>query len=186
MTLHNSPNEFGLLSKALHWLMALIIITLIAVGIYMADLPRDTQEQKEYAFQFISLHKSFGVLALVLIIVRLLWLRLSPAPTLPDAFAGGERKLIKGLQGLLYLLMILLPLSGYLMSNAGGYPIHFFGFGELPALIGKSKEFGEFAHEAHELMGFGMLLVVVLHAVGALKHRLKDKGGETDILKRML
>jgi cytochrome b561 len=56
----------------------------------------------------------------------------------------------------------------------------------LPALIGKSKEFGGIAHEAHELMGFAMLLLIVLHAAGAVKHRLKEKGGEGDILKRML
>jgi cytochrome b561 len=186
MALHNSTTEYGLLSKGLHWLMALLILVLLGVGIYMADLPRDTQEQKEYAFQFISLHKSFGVLALLLVVARLLWLRLSPAPALPALFAPRERAMVKALQGILYLLMVLLPLSGYLMSNAGGYPINFFGLGELPALIGKSKEFGGIAHEAHELMGFAMLLLIVLHAAGAVKHRLKEKGGEGDILKRML
>jgi cytochrome b561 len=186
MAMHNSSTEYGVVSRGLHWLMALIIITLLAVGIYMADLPRDTQEQKEYAFQFFAMHKSFGVLALLLVVVRLLWLRLSPAPALPAAFDARERKIVKALQGLLYVLMILVPLSGYLMSNAGGYPINFFGLGELPALIGKSKELGGIAHEAHELMGFAILLLMVVHAAGAVKHRLKDKGGETDILKRML
>ncbi|MCW8919480.1 MAG: cytochrome b [Gammaproteobacteria bacterium] len=186
MALQNSSTEYGLLSKILHWLMALIIITLIGVGIYMAELPRDTEEQKAYAFQFYGLHKSFGVLVMLLVVTRLLWLRVSPAPALPAVFAAGERKMVKGLHAILYVLMLLLPLSGYLMSNAGGYPIHFFGLGELPALIGKSKEFGEIAHEAHEVMGIAMLLLIVLHAAGAVKHRLKDKGGESDILKRML
>ncbi len=186
MALKNDSVQYGTLSRLLHWLMALMIIVLIGVGIYMADLPDDTAEQKEYAFQFFALHKSFGVLALALIIVRLAWLRLSPAPALPEVFEGKEKIIVKALQGLLYLLMVLMPLSGYLMSNAGGYPINFFGLGELPALIGKSKEFGSFAHEAHEIMGLTMLALIVLHAAGALKHRLKDKGGESDILKRML
>jgi cytochrome b561 len=186
MALQNSSTEFGLLSKALHWLMALMIVTLIGVGIYMADLPRDTEEQKAYAFQFYGLHKSAGVLVLLLVVVRLLWLRVSPAPVLPAVFEPGEQKMIKALHALLYLLMFLMPLSGYLMSNAGGYPINFFGLGELPALIGKSKEFGEIVHQAHKVMGIVMLLLIVLHAAGAVKHRLKDKGGESDILKRML
>jgi len=184
--LKNSATEYGTFSKALHWLMAAIILTLIAVGIYMADLPTDTAEQKQYAFQFFNLHKSFGVVVLVLIVVRLAWLRISPAPLLPDAFAAKEKMVVKALQGVLYLLMVLVPLSGYLMSNAGGHPINFFGMGELPALIGKSKGFGEFAHEMHEILGWSILFVIILHMAGAIKHRLKDKGGETDILKRML
>jgi len=184
--LKNSTTDYGSFSKALHWLMALIILTLIGVGIYMAELPTDTAEQKQYAFQFYGLHKSFGVVILALIVLRLVWIRISPAPALPSVFAPKERAVVKALQGLLYLLMIVMPLSGYLMSNAGGHPINFFGLGELPALIGKSKAVGGFAHEVHEIMGWTMLVLIVLHMAGALKHRLKDKGGETDILKRML
>ena len=186
MSLKNSASAYGLVSKGLHWLMALIIITLIAVGIYMAELPKETEEQKQYAFQFYGLHKSFGVVAMLLIIARLAWLRISPAPALPAVFDSKEQRITKGVQGLLYLLMLALPISGYLMSNAGGYPIHFFGLGELPALIGKSEAIGGFTHEAHEIMGFGMIVLLLLHVAGALKHRLKDKGGESDILKRML
>jgi len=184
--LKNSTTDYGSFSKTLHWLMALIILTLIGVGIYMAELPTDTAEQKQYAFQFYGLHKSFGVVILALIVLRLVWIRISPAPALPSVFAPKERAVVKALQGLLYLLMIVMPLSGYLMSNAGGHPINFFGLGELPALIGKSKAVGGFAHEVHEIMGWTMLVLIVLHMAGALKHRLKDKGGETDILKRML
>ena len=101
-------------------------------------------------------------------------------------FEPKEQKIVKLLQTLLYILMVLMPISGYVMSNAGGYPINFFGLGELPALVGKSKGLGDVAHEAHELMGFAMLALILLHMAGAIKHRLKDKGGESDILKRML
>jgi cytochrome b561 len=186
MALNNNSSEYGLVSKTLHWAMSAIILTLIGVGIYMADLPMDTEEQKQYAYQFFGLHKSFGVVALVLIVLRLIWIRISPAPALPAVFEPKERMITKAVQGLLYILMILVPVSGYLMSNAGGYPINFFGLAELPALIGKSKELGGIAHEAHEIMGFAMLALIVLHVAGAVKHRLKDKNGESDILKRML
>jgi len=184
--LKNTANEYGLLSKALHWLMAAIILTLIFVGIYMAGLPKETAEDKQYAFQFYGLHKSFGVIALLLIVLRLVWMRINPAPALPSAFEPKERVVVKALQGLLYLLMIVVPLSGYLMSNAGGFPINFFGLGELPSLVGESKTIGGLTHEVHEIMGWAILVLIVLHMAGAIKHRLKDKGGETDILKRML
>ena len=186
MALANSSSDYGLLSKILHWMMAAIILTLIGVGIYMAGLPKETAEQKQYAFQFYGLHKSFGVVAMVLIIARLVWIRISPPPALPAVFEPKEQMVIKLLQAFLYILMILVPLSGYIMSNAGGYPVNFFGMGELPALIGKSKAVGGIAHEAHTIMGFAMLALIVLHVAGAMKHRLKDKGGESDVLKRML
>lgn len=184
--LKNNNTQYGILSKALHWLMALMIITLIAVGIYMANLPKETSEQKQYAFQFYGLHKSFGVLMLLLIVVRLVWIRISPPPALPAVFEAKEQMVVKLLQAFLYILMIFVPLSGYIMSNAGGFPIHFFGLAELPALVGESKAIGGVAHEAHEIMGFAMLLLIVLHVAGAVKHRVKDKGGESDILKRMM
>ena len=180
--LKNSSDSYGLVAKALHWLMALLILTLIAVGIYMADLP-DGDPSRPGIY---NLHKSFGVVALLLIAVRLAWLRISPAPALPAVFSGKERALVKALQGLLYLFMLLVPISGYVMSTAAGHPVNPFGLGELPALLGESKALGGFAHEAHEIMGYTILLVIALHVAGALKHRLKDKGGESDILKRML
>lgn len=186
MALANSTTEYGLLAKTIHWLMALMIIILIGVGIYMADIPKETAEQKQYAFQFYGLHKSFGVLAMVLIVVRLVWIRISPAPALPAVFNAKEQMVTNLVKAFLYILMILVPLSGYLMSNAGGFPINFFGLAELPALIGKNKEIGGVAHEAHEIMGFALLAMVLLHIAGAVKHRVKDKGGESDILKRML
>jgi cytochrome b561 len=184
--LKNSATEYGTFSKVMHWLMAAIIITLIGVGIYMADLPKDTDAQKQYAYQFYGMHKSFGVIALLLIAVRLVWLRVSPSPALPAVFEGKERLLVEGLKKLLYLLMLIVPVSGYLMSNAGGYPINFFGLFELPALIGKSKAIGGVMHEVHEIAGFVILGVVVLHMAGAIKHRLKEKGSERDIMQRML
>lgn len=184
--LKNSTTDYGVVSKTLHWLMAAIILVLFFVGIYMAELPKETAEEKQYAFQFYNLHKSFGVVALLLIVLRLAWLRISPAPQLPAAFAPKERVVVKALQGLLYLLMLVLPISGYVMSNAAGKPVNFFGMGELPALIGESKAIAGIAHEIHEIMGLAILVMIVLHAAGAIKHRLKDKGGETDILKRML
>jgi cytochrome b561 len=184
--LKNSATEYGLFSKTLHWLMAAIILTLIFVGIYMAGLPKESAAEKQYAFQFYDLHKSFGVVALGLIILRLVWMRVSRAPELPSAFAPKERVVVKALQGLLYLLMIVVPLSGYLMSNAGGHPIHFFGLFEMPALVSENEAIGDLTHEAHEILGWAILVLIALHLAGAVKHRLKDRGGETDILKRML
>ncbi len=184
--LKNSAIEYGVVSKTLHWLMAAIILVLIFVGIYMAGLPKEAAAEKQYAFQFYNLHKSFGVVAFGLILLRLVWVAISPVPKLPSAFAPKERAVVKALQGLLYLLMLVMPISGMVMSNASGRPVNFFGLGELPALIAENEALAGIAHEVHEIMGWTLLVLIVLHMAGPLKHRLKDKGGETDVLKRML
>ncbi len=180
--LKNSATSYGAFSKTLHWLIALGIIMLIIVGVYMTGLDKTDPAKRE----IIGMHKSFGALMMMLIVLRLIWLQISPAPTLPSAFNAKEKLLTKGVHKILYLLMLMTPISGYLMSNAGGYPVSFFGLFELPALIDKSKAIGGFAHEAHGILAFTMLAFVVLHVAGAVKHRLQDRGGERDILSRML
>ncbi|OOZ41946.1 hypothetical protein BOW53_01900 [Solemya pervernicosa gill symbiont] len=180
--LNNNAYEYGAISKLLHWIMALAIIALIGVGLYMTGLDRDdTTRQMIY-----GQHKAVGVVILLLLIARIIWLKISPAPPLPVNFSRGESALINALQGLLYLLLILLPVSGYLMSTAAGYPINLFDLYELPQLIGKNKEIANAAKQAHHIMGTAIMVLVTLHILGALKHRITAKGSARDILKRML
>jgi len=178
----NDSTRYGALSKSLHWLMALLIIALLAVGWYMTSLPDDAPGR----LRIINTHKAIGALVLLLALIRIVWIRMSPAPALPAVFSDKERKLTKALQGLLYLLMILMPVSGYVMSTAAGYPVHFFGLFDLPMLFGKSKALAGAMGEAHEFMAWTLAAIVLLHMAGAIKHRLLDRGGESDILRRML
>nr|VFJ54255.1 MAG: cytochrome b561 [Candidatus Kentron sp. DK] len=178
----NSSTAYAPLFKLLHWLMAAIIIVLIGVGIYMAELPKEAPNRLD----IYALHKATGALVLMLVIVRLLWIAGSRPPALPAVFDGKEKLIIKGVQTILYLLMILIPVSGYVMSTAAGYPISFFGLFELPQLIAESKAVAGFFHEMHEILGFTLIFFIVLHVAGGLKHRIKDKGSERDILARML
>lgn len=179
--LGNTPERYGPLSRALHWLSALIIFALIGVGLYMTGLDKEDPSR----LGIYNLHKAFGVLSVLLLVARIVWLRLSPAPALPAALTAPEQKVVTGVRALLYVLMVLVPMSGYVMSTAGGYPVSFFGLFQLPALIGESKALAEAAHEGHELLSYALLAFVLLHAAGALKHRLKGNT-EADLLKRML
>nr|VFK23330.1 MAG: cytochrome b561 [Candidatus Kentron sp. LFY] len=178
----NTPTAYAPLFKLLHWLMAITIITLIGVGIYMTGLPEDAPNR----MGIYGLHKSMGVLAFLLIVVRLLWISGSRPPALPEVFDAREQMIVKGIKTILYFLMVSIPVSGYTMSTAAGYPVPFFGLFELPKLIAENEAIAEFAHEMHEILGYTMILFILLHAAGAIKHRIKDKGGERDILARML
>lgn len=180
--LTNTDSRYGLVSRALHWLMALMIVVLIAVGLYMSDLdPQDAARA-----QIVAMHKAFGVTVLGLAILRIVWIRISQPPPLPAALLAWEKLLAKAVTGLLYLLMLAAPIAGYLMSNAAGKPVSFFGLFTLPALVGESKGLAETLHELHEFLAFSILALAALHALGALKHRFMDKEPSADVLGRML
>ena len=174
--------RYSAMSRSLHWLSALLIFGLIAVGWYMVGLD-DNDPGRGGIY---GLHKSMGVLTVVLLVARLVWLRMQPGPELPAAFSAKEQRVTRGVQSLLYLLLLLVPVSGYVMSNAAGHPVGFFGLFELPTLVDKSKAIGGFTHEAHEILAYGILAMVGLHMAGAIKHRLTNRGGPTDVLSRML
>lgn len=180
--LNNSAEKFGSLSKTIHWLMAALIFTLIGVGMYMGDLDKTDPSR----LQLFAMHKSFGVLVLILAVIRIVWLRISPAPALPPVFTAKEKGVISGVKGMLYLFMFLVPLAGYTMATAAGKPVAFFGLFELPRLVAENESLADFAHEAHEILAFTMLAFIALHVAGAIKHRLKDRNGPSDIMNRML
>lgn len=172
--------KYHISSRILHALMALIIIGLLGLGIYMADfMPEDAANK----FQIYSLHKSFGVMALILVVIRLVNRFINTPPALPEGLPKIEKIAAEAVHYLLYILMFAIPLSGYLMSNAYGFPVHFFSI-EMPMLISAQPENGKIFAEAHEILAYSLIAVLGLHIAGALKHRFFDKP-ENDVLNRM-
>ena len=167
----------------LHWVVGLFIIVLMAVGFYM-----DTFE----VFALYPLHKSFGVIVLVLAAVRLLWRLAKGFPPPASNYAAWERTLARIVQWVLLLGTILFPLSGIIMSAMGGNGVAVFGV-ELfpmnpdPANPGKNtpidKAMAGNARAMHGLLLWVMLVALALHVAGALKHHLLDGDGT---LRRML
>ncbi len=165
----------------MHWLTALIIIALLAVGFYMTTWMDKESPNKMMIYNW---HKTFGAVALFLVAGRI-FIRLSkPVPPLPESMPLIIRKISHLVHILLYALMIFMPLSGYLMSSFFGYPVHFFGV-DLPILVEKNMEMGSFFAKVHEILGFAFLTIITLHIAGAIKHRFFDLP-ENDVLKRMI
>lgn len=178
----NDAENYGSFSKLLHWLIAVLIIALLAVGFYMAGLDKEDPSRG----QIYGMHKAFGALTLLLVAIRVIWLRINPAPALPAVFTPKEKRVVSSVKGVLYVLMFLMPISGYVMSSAANRPTSFFGLFDLPMLIGENKAIAGAAHEAHELLAFVTIAFLLLHVAGTLKHRLKDRNGPSDIMNRML
>lgn len=166
--------------RALHWLMALVIITLIVVGIYMTGL-----EDSPGKFQIYGLHKAFGVIALLLIAVRIAIRAKSTVPALPSALTRAQQMAAHGAHHLLYLLMVLMPVSGYVMSAAHPkqYGVSLFGLA-LPNLP-PSEFWAGLAHQVHSIGSYVLVVVLIAHIAGAVKHKL-SANGEADVLPRML
>lgn len=164
-------------AKSLHWLMAFLIIGLWSVGLVMEDLPKG-----DFRSQVIGIHKAFGVVVLALAVVRLSWRLRNGAPELPTAMPALERLGAKLGHVALYALMIAMPIDGILMSQAGGRAVSVFGF-VLPTLLEKNDELKHLFGEGHELMGWMLAAVLVIHVAAAIRHHvvLKD-----DVLTRML
>lgn len=179
---NNNAENYGSFSKLLHWLMAVLIVALLAVGFYMTGLDKEDPSRG----QIYGMHKAFGVLTLMLLVIRIVWLRISPAPVLPAVFTAKEKRVVSSVKGVLYLLMFLMPLSGYVMSSAANRPTSFFGLFDLPMLIAENKAIAGAAHQAHEILAFVTIALIVLHVAGVMKHRLKDRNGPSDIMNRML
>jgi cytochrome b561 len=163
---------------AIHWVMAILLAGLFAVGLYMHELPLSP-----WKLQIYSWHKWAGVSAFLLVLARLAWRVGHRPPALPVAMSPLMRFAAHAGHGLLYLLMIAIPLSGWLMSSAKGFQTVYFGVLPIPDLLAKNKELGDLLREVHEALNFLLAFVVAGHVAAALKHHLIDKD---DVLTRML
>jgi cytochrome b561 len=144
----------------------------------MDELPNSPLKVQVYA-----LHKSFGLTVLALTLLRLAWRLLAGAPAALPGIPAWQRWAAGGVHGLLYALLLAMPLSGWLYNSASGFPLKWFGLFSLPKLSGYSPEVKDFAHDAHETIFYVLAAVLALHAAAALKHHYLDRDAT---LSRML
>lgn len=171
----------------LHWLIALLLVGNFAGGLLMGGLlDAPAPETRQLGFTIVQLHKSIGLTILLLSLVRLGVRLIAGAPPLPAHMTATERFLSKLTHWGFYAVMILVPLSGWVMVSASplGFPTIWFGLVEWPHLpIETSSEIAGNASEAHEILAFFGAGLFVLHVAGALKHHFWDRD---DVLARML
>jgi cytochrome b561 len=186
-------------AKILHWLIALGIFGMFALGWYMSELPKEGPKQMAYdlfdwgiytwtlseeasprTFYF-NLHKSIGITILVLVVIRIFWRITHKAPAMLASYKAWETKIASGVHRLLYVLMVALPLSGLVMAVASKYGVKWFGLEFIGGL--DNTPLREVFKEAHEIIGVVILLIIILHILGALKHKFIDND---ETLDRML
>jgi len=170
-------NTYTPVAKGLHWLMAVLILGLLALGIYMSDLPLSPQKLELYSW-----HKWFGVTVFLLLWLRLAWRVTHRPPALPETLSAPMRLAAHAGHAALYLLMLAIPLSGWLMSSAKGFQTVWFGVLPILDLLGRDRELGDLLQQVHKLLNLLLMLTLAGHVLAALWHHfvLKD-----DTLRRM-
>lgn len=161
-----------------HWLIFFMMSGSFIVGFYMADLPNSPEK-----LQLFSWHKWAGVTIFMVVLLRLTWRLLNLPPALPSSMPAWQVKAAHATHFLLYLLMIIMPLSGWLMSSAKGHTTVWFGVLPLPDLLEKNHDLGVALEEVHSILAFVILGLVGVHVAAALKHHFMDRD---EVLTRMV
>jgi len=177
MPLRSDHTRWSTAAKTFHWVMALLILGNGAFAFWMDGLKPSLQKINLFA-----LHKSIGLTVLALFLLRLLWRAIDRRP--PDVPAPRWQHLAaKTVHGFLYLLIAAIPLSGWAFNSAHGFPLQYFKQFNLPALVEKNPELSDILGTVHVYLFWFLLLVLVAHVGGALKHHFIDRD---DTLRRML
>ncbi len=170
--------RYSPMSKLFHWTISLAVFIMLTVGFLLDYVP------EQYASNVYMIHMSTGLTILLLMIIRFIWIHASGKPPLPNNVKLWERILSRFVQYGFYVLLILMPLSGWIMSVAADKIPSYFGLFSVPMPgVGPDKSLSDFMAEAHEIIAWIIIAFICLHVAGALKHHFIDKDR---VLKSML
>lgn len=180
LPLVNTANHYGLLSRHLHWVIAILFLALIPMGIYATMIPEDVWYRQGY---YVA-HKTLGFLVVFLVIVRLIWRKYAPVTPLSGELKVWERKLAHGVHISLYLFMLAFPITGFIMSTFAGKLSHFFIW-DTPLLWAADETWLKLFGLLHKIvLPYLFYLLIGAHIVGVLKHRYMD--GDKNAFRRMV
>jgi len=177
MRLRNDPQSFGLVSVLLHWVMAILIIGLFALGKYIVDLDYYDPWYKTAP----DLHLGLSAIVGLLLVMRMGWRLSNPHPQIIGK--PWEQRTALWVHRLFYALIVTIISSGYLITTADGKVLSVFGWFDIPATFSGYPNQEDIAGEVHELLSNMLILLVVLHSLAALKHHFINRD---PTLRRML
>jgi cytochrome b561 len=171
--------------RLLHWVRAVLVVGLLWAGWHMTGMNDEVASKFELYYPW---HKSFGVLAFLLVLTQIaVRLRTPNIPQPLQTLERYEQVLSRLTQRAMYALLVIVPLMGYSMSSTFTMSDGVFFFGvNLPELLPKNDDWFVVFQWLHKTLAYTLLVLIVLHIAGALKHRFYDKDPRNDVLRRML
>lgn len=170
MNIRNSNDEFGLISKLLHWLIAVSIIILIAVGWYMVKL----SDEDIWYWRLYDFHLTLGLALLIVVALKFIWWLVSPGPAPLPGLTRWERGFARGVHGFFLIAMVSIPLSGFVFVATNGEAIELYETITIPDVGELSKSARDLLSDVHYYLSYSCAALIVLHVMGALKHRYFD------------
>lgn len=170
MNIRNTHDEFGSISKILHWLIAISMITLIAIGWYMTGL----DDESVLYWRMLDLHEALGLSVFVLFLVKVAWMILSPNPSLLPELARWERFAARVVHTTFIVAIALISVTGFLFAASNGEAINLYDVIEIPDIGQLSKSVRATLSDVHMYMAYGCAALIVVHIAAALKHHFID------------
>lgn len=177
MHLKNTLTRYGAVAQLFHWAIVALVITQFVLAKRAEGLSPVAK------IGVLATHKSIGITILGLALLRLAWRLLNPVPALPAGTPRWQDRAARVSHFLLYALLFITPVLGWLMSSARAYSVSWFGLVTLPDFIEPDRATFEILRDAHEFMATSLGVIAIVHAAAALKHHFLDRD---DVLRRML
>lgn len=177
MTFKDTASQFGTVTRFFHWLIVILMAAMLTIGFTMTRI-----EPSMLQANLFFVHKSLGMCVAMIAVLWIIWRLINVRPGLGQ-LSKWQRIAAHSAHGFLFLALLLLPITGVIMSSAYGRPPSFFGLWHLRLPIPKDQTLADFFDRFHILLVWITVVLLTLHILAALKHHFLDKDG---ILKRML
>jgi len=178
MLIGNTAERFGLVTKTLHWLTLVLLIGSFTLAVSMVNMPFSPRK-----LEFYSWHKWVGVTIFLVVLLRLGWRLINPVPQPPQGTPPWQRRLAGWSHAALYAILIVMPVTGWIMSSALNLPVVYLGLVHIPSPFGVDRALGETMKVVHLSLAIALLTLVAVHVLAALYHHFVQRD---DVLRRML
>jgi len=162
-----SNDRYSRLAAWLHWIIAILVIVMIAMGIYMSDIPKGTPDR---AF-FFNLHKSIGLTTGLLVLVRVWWRHKNPPPSLPSDIPVWQVKVSRVSHAALYGCLVVMPAVGFAASQFTKYGVTYFGLFKIPPMGSNDPITRDMLQNIHHIVAEVFIVLIVIHVLAALYHQ---------------